>query len=201
MSSQNSTSMLRSGFFVALLVQVIAIVVTLAQTPGPALWTIVRAAALFGYVALFWAIVSSEYMRELRKLFGRPFLKLHHSLTVAAWVLILTHPLAYVILAGSPTVLVPIFSPLSSFLQWAGRTALYLFALATIAGLLRKSLKRYWKYVHKLNYVAFLLVFVHAWLIGTDLSSMLLRILWVVMAAVVLLVAVHKAVGTRQARR
>lgn len=199
MSNQAPPSMLRNGFFVALLVQVLAILVTLVQTPGPALWALVRTLALFGYVTLFWAIVSSEYMRELRKLFGRPFLKVHHTLTVIAWVLISAHPISYAILAGSPSVLVPIFSPLSAFLQWAGRTALYLFALATLAGLLRKTIKAYWKSVHKINYVAFILVFVHAWLIGTDLSSVLLRILWAVMAAAVLLVALHKTVGGRRA--
>jgi DMSO/TMAO reductase YedYZ heme-binding membrane subunit len=200
-TSQASPSTLRSAFFAALLVQLFAIVLTVAQTPGPALWTLVRTLALVGFVTLFWAIVSSEYMRELRKVFGRPFLKIHHTLTVIAWVLIVAHPASYAALAGSADVFVPIFTPLNSLLQWAGRPALYLFGLATLAGLLRKSVKAYWKYVHKLNYVAFLLVFVHAWLIGTDLSSTLLRILWAAMAAVVLWFALRKALGTSRKAR
>jgi DMSO/TMAO reductase YedYZ heme-binding membrane subunit len=188
--------MLRIGFWVALLVQVIAVLMALAQIPGPALWRLVRAAALFGYITLFWAIISSEYMRQLRKLFGRPFLNLHHLLTRVAWVLILAHPLAYAMLAGSATVLVPVFSPFDRFLQLAGRPALYLFALATIAGVVRNRIKRYWKLVHKLNYLAFAMVFAHAWLIGTDVrSSTVLQVVWLVMAGAVLLVAVHKTVS------
>ncbi len=173
----------------------VIILYTLFQTPAPALARVVRGAALFGYVMLFWVIVSSEYMRGMRKLFGRPFLKVHHFLMVIAWLLIVIHPLTVALRSNSLAVFVPIFSPFREFLVWAGRPALYLFALATLAARLRSSIKSTWKFIHWLNYLAFLLVFVHAWLLGTDVASGLLRVIWAAMAGIVLLVFLHKRLG------
>jgi DMSO/TMAO reductase YedYZ heme-binding membrane subunit len=195
--SESTKRIMRVGFLAAALTQLAIILVALAQTPAPPLYMAVRAAALLGYVGLFWLIVSSEYVRQMRALFGRVFLKVHHALSVVTWVLIAAHPLAFALFVNDTRVLVPIFSPAQQFLQWAGRTALYIFALATVGALARKSLKSSWRYLHKLNYLAFLLVFVHAWLIGTDLSSPLVKAVWLVMAVVVLAVALHKGIGRK----
>jgi len=193
--NSNRTRRLRWAIYITLLVQVIAVLYTLFQMPEPGLGMLGRGAALFGYTALFWSILSSEYMREMRKVFGRPFLKIHHSLAVIAWGLILTHPVSFALLSKDATVLVPVFSPFRTFLQLAGRPALYLVGVATVAGLLRRSIKKNWKVVHWLNYMAFLLVFIHAWLIGTDLASGLLRFIWATMAAIVLIVFARKRLG------
>jgi sulfoxide reductase heme-binding subunit YedZ len=139
--------------------------------------------------------VSSEYVRQMRALFGRVYLKVHHPVSVITWVLIVAHPLAFALFVNDAKVLLPVFSPLQQFLQLAGRPALYLFALATVGALVRRSLKTSWKYVHKLNYLAFLLVFIHAWLIGTDLNNPLVKVVWLLMAAIVLAVALHKVLG------
>jgi len=182
----------RLVIYAALLIQVVAIVYTLSQRPEPGLGMLIRGAALFGYTALFWLILSSEYVREMRKIFGRPFLKVHHPLGVIAWVLIVAHPMTFALQSRDPAVFVPIFSPFRSFLQWASRPALYLFALASVSALLRRRMKGTWRFIHWLNYLAFLLVFIHAWLIGTDLLSGLLRVIWATMAGIVLIVFVHK---------
>ena len=191
---QNQLSLMRYAFLVAVLVQVVLVLMALLQTPAPPIYLIVRAAALLGYIVLFWLIISSVYVREMLKLFGRPFLKAHHGLAVVSWVLIVAHPLAFALFSADWRVLLPVFSPLRRFLQLAGRPALYLIALASVAAIVRKSAKKNWRYVHRLNLLAFELVFVHAWLIGTDLASTPIRILWGVMAVIVVVVGLRKAV-------
>lgn len=193
----SSPRTLRLVFYLVLLIQVVAILYTLLQRPEPGLGMVVRVAALSGYTALFWAILASEYMREMRTLFGQPFLNVHHSLVRIGWVLIVIHPVTVALWSNSFTVLVPIFTPFSEFLLWAGRPALYLFLIATVAGIVRRRIKDWWKQIHWLNYLAFSLVFIHSWLIGTDLGSGLLRVIWAAMAGIVLYVFVHKRLGAR----
>jgi len=182
----------RTLVYLALLIQVAAIVYSLSLTASLELYTVVRAAALLGYVGLFWLIVSSEYVREMRKVFGRVYLKVHHPLAVVTWVLIVAHPLSYALLVSDPKVLLPVLWPLRRFLELGGRAALYLFALASVTAIVRRSLKKSWRYVHRLSFLAFPLVFIHAWLIGSDLISPLLQVIWVAMAVVVLVITVHK---------
>jgi DMSO/TMAO reductase YedYZ heme-binding membrane subunit len=170
---------------------------TLFSVPNPLWRTILRAAALFGYTALFLTILATEYMREMRKLFGRPFLLVHHRLALLALCLIALHPLTYALSTGSLSVLVPIWSPLRDFLTWASRPALYLILIATAAGVVRNRLKSQWKFIHWLNYVAFFLVFVHSRLLGSDMASGILRLAWAVMAAIVLVVLAHKRLFSR----
>jgi DMSO/TMAO reductase YedYZ heme-binding membrane subunit len=195
--SESTKRIARGGLVVALIIQLAVILLALVETPAPVLYTVVRAAALLGYVGLFWLIVSSEYVRQMRALLGRVYLKVHHPLSVITWVLIAAHPLGFALFVSDARVLLPVFWPLQQFLQLAGRLALYLFALATVGALVRRSLKRSWRYLHKLNYVAFHLVFIHAWLIGTDLGNPLVKALWLVMAVIVLVVAVRKGIGAR----
>jgi DMSO/TMAO reductase YedYZ heme-binding membrane subunit len=176
------------------LIQVIAIVASLIGSRTPGQYTVLRASALLGFVALFWAIVSSEYVREMRALLGTPYLRVHHALSRVAWVLILIHPLLSAAVFRDLGVMVPVFSPFDAFLRWAGRPALYLLALATVAAIWRSRSKRYWRSLHKLNYLGFLLVFVHAWLLGSDLKGTGMRVLWAMMAGAVVLIGLHKGV-------
>jgi sulfoxide reductase heme-binding subunit YedZ len=190
--SESTKRITRAGLVVALIIQSAVVLLALRQTPAPPLYMVIRAAALLGYIGLFWLIVSSEYVRQMRTLLGRVYLKVHHPLSVITWVLIVAHPLAFALFVNDAKVLLPVFSPLQQFLQLAGRPALYLFTLATVGALVRRSLKTSWRYLHKLNYLAFLLVFIHAWLIGTDLNNPVVKALWLVMAVIVLVVALHK---------
>ena len=173
------------------LVYAAAVLAPLLTRPSPPLYSVVRFAGMLGYVALFLTIVSSEYARELRHIFGRSFIKVHHGLAAAAWLLIISHPVAYALFTKDPGVFVPVWSPLRAFLMWAGRPALYLLALGTLAGFLRKGVK----YVHRLNYVGFWLIFAHSWMIGSDLRTTLLRGVWAAMAVVVLVLGLRRMIA------
>ena len=54
----------------------------------PLLTWAIRTAAVLGYLCVFVAALSSIYMRELVRWFGRPFVKTHHVVTVTGLILI-----------------------------------------------------------------------------------------------------------------
>jgi predicted ferric reductase len=155
---------------------------------------------MVGYVAIFAAIVSSAYMRELYRLLGRPFLWGHHVVSISGLILIVIHPLALATETASAAVFVPKFNSWLVFWQLGGRPALYLIAVASIGALLRKRWRKSWRNIHMLNYIAFLLGTVHAVLIGTDFGQPFLRLVPIAMALVVVGVFVRKRLGRRRAR-
>ena len=166
---------------------------------------VVRTCALVGYVSVFLAAVSSPYMRQLVRFFGRPFVKVHHVAAVAGLVAIVVHPLAVALNSGSLNVLVPVVSSWKAFLTWGGRVAVYLIGLAALAALLRTRYRQAWRFVHMLNYIAFLLVTVHAILLGSDFGgsdfgSVAMRVVAILMALVVVGTFVHKQIQRRQLR-
>ncbi|MBC7261932.1 MAG: ferric reductase-like transmembrane domain-containing protein [Chloroflexi bacterium] len=174
---------------------------TLFRNPAPALSMAVRATALFGYTAVFLTILSTEYPREMRKLFGKPFLTVHHILAVTGLILMILHAVLFALLTQDVRVFLPRFDSLRLFLALGGRPALYLFALAALAAVVRGRIRNVWRVIHWLNYLAFALAFVHSWLIGTDVSNPLLRSVWVVLTGIVLLVFIWKRLLRRRARR
>ena len=167
---------------------------------------LVRGAALLGYWAVFLSILSSAYLRELVRFFGRPFVKVHHVASVTGLALITVHPVAVSINTSSAAVFLPRFDSLRIFLTLGGRFAWYLIGIASLAALLRANLKRHWRTIHYFNYIAFFLASIHATLLGTTFSGQGVRaiILKVVVAAlslVVVYVFVRKQMGRRSRRR
>jgi predicted ferric reductase len=184
------------------LVGILALVLTIAVESldlwgTPLNWAI-RGAALLGYQSIFLAIVSSAYMRQLVRLFGRPFVQVHHVVSVAGLILITLHPLGVALDNATISVFVPRFDSVLVFLQLGGRLAWYLVALAALVALLRRSVGLPWRVVHGLNYIAFLLTTVHANLIGTDLQYTVTRAISIVMALVMVGVFVQKRLRRRR---
>jgi DMSO/TMAO reductase YedYZ heme-binding membrane subunit len=161
---------------------------------------IVRAAALFGYLFLFLGILSSEYRIQMKKVFDRPFLNIHHHLARAGVVLVLLHPLLVAYQSGLSAFL-PVFYPVMDFLMLAGRPAFYIILVAVLAGVFRKRIPKKWRSIHALNYLGFVLVFFHAWLIGTDLQYALMQVIWLAMALIVLTVYIHKHIMPTPVRK
>ena len=150
-----------------------------------------RVAGLFAYYFIFLAILSYEYMIPMKKVFGKGFIEVHHILAKVGILLMLIHPLAFAFEINSPYVFIPILFPLDQFMTFAGKSAIYLFMIAVFVSVIRKKIPRYWKKVHHLNYLGFLLVFIHAWFIGTDLQSEIMQTTWLLMALVVTGIFVH----------
>lgn len=177
-------------FLVTVIAAIIAFV--LLQAINTPLEMIDRAAGLFAYYFIFLAILSSEYIKQMKKVFGQGFIRVHHHLARLGISLMLLHPIAFAFERQSISVFIPVFYPFMEFLELAGRPAFYLIIIAVATGVYRKHIIRKWKKIHYLNYPAFLLIFIHSWLIGTDLNSTIMQLLWVCMALVIAAIFVHK---------
>jgi methionine sulfoxide reductase heme-binding subunit len=150
-------------FLLLLLIAAIPTVIMLTLRPSPTAYTqAARATALTGYLFVFFAIVSANYMQPLVRRFGRPFVTLHHWVSIAGLVLLTAHGLFIALSAGSLRVFIPDTSSWRNFWLFAGRPSWYLLLIAGGAALLRRQFKDGWLIVHYFTYVAFFMGTVHA---------------------------------------
>lgn len=158
----------------------------------------IRALALTGYQLVFWAILSSAYVPQLVRFFGRPFVKIHHLASIAGLVCITLHPILVAVDNRSAGVFLPRFDSVQVFLRLGGRPAWYLIALAVVAALLRQRIGGGWRAVHALNYLAFALATAHANLLGGNFQTPALRIGSWILAVAMLVVFVRRRVRARR---
>lgn len=181
---------------VLILVAVVALILSIwpvAATPlSDGLSNVIRVAALLGYLGVFLAIVSSHYMRELTRYFGRSFIKVHHMVSIVALAAMWIHALGVAWNVRSLGAFLPNFTSLHTFLLLGGRPALWLILVATLAALWRGRMRKNWRTIHWLNYVAFFLASAHAILIGSDFRALGMQVLAIVLSLIVVGVFVLK---------
>ncbi len=117
----------------------------------------------------------TPFLRDIRRVLGRPFLAVHHTFAAVGILLPTLHPVAVAIATADPAVFIPVFSPWTTFWTFAGRPALYILYIALAGVLLRTYIREYWRWVHGLMYVVLVLAIVHGNLIGTDFQNPILR--------------------------
>ena len=169
---------------IAALVLVGGAIVARQLIAGQVIWIswAYRTCALLGYLCVFVASGSALYLRELVRLFGRPFIKTHHVVTVTGLILLALHGLMVSISLGFG-VLIPKVSSWLLFFTWGGPVALYLIGIASLVALLRtSSLRKQWRYLHWLNYLAFFLATTHAILLGSEFRSAAMKAIPIVLA-------------------
>lgn len=127
------------------------------------------------------------------------FIKAHHNLARIGILLILVHPFTFVLQGRSIQIFSPI-SPTNIFIALGGRPALYLFLVAAGIAIYRKKY-RSWRKVHYLSYLAFLLVSIHAPMIGADFRFNIMRVLVLAMAVTVIAVFIDKRSTSGQKRK
>ncbi len=177
---------------------IVGLLIALRPSGTPLGWMI-RAAALLGYWAIFLAVISSAYTRELFQLLGHPFIKLHHGVALSGLILVTLHPLGVALRSSSLGVFVPAVSSLDAFLRLGGRPAWYLLGIAALAAAMRVRMKRSWRIIHYLTYAAFLLATVHAVMIGSDFVSPVMQALAIALAAVVAVSFARKRIKRQRA--
>jgi sulfoxide reductase heme-binding subunit YedZ len=190
----------RFEYLGALILGVAVVVVSLQfLQPGarPISW-VIRIAALMGYFCIFGAIVTSAYLRQMVRWFGRPFLKVHHALSIAGLVLVTIHPLAVARRALSLRVFIPAVDSWYRFFALGGRPAWYLLGVGALAAVLRGAIGKNWRLLHVLNYLAFWLATVHGFMIGASVQNGVMRVVFVAMALGVLAVFVQKRARARR---
>jgi predicted ferric reductase len=182
-----------------ILLIIVFITYIILQTPEEPIVMLRRFAGTFGYLTLFLAIITSEYMAKIKKITGLPFMKAHHNLARIGILLILIHPFTFVLQGRGIQIFSPI-SPTNIFIALGGRPALYLFLLAAGIAIYRKKYRN-WRKVHYLSYLAFLLVSIHALMIGDDFRFNIMRALVLAMTVTVIAVFIHKRSTSGQKSR
>ena len=155
-----------------------------------------RITGLAGIASLFIAILLSLLVRQSRQIFGVTYIKVHHFFSITGLLFISLHPIIMAIDFGTSRIFIPNFSSWNAFLVNAGRPALYLIYIATIAAILRRNIAKYWRYIHSLLYIAFILGAIHGILSGSDLRNTVLYVLYIVMITTVMVIFLYKRVLT-----
>ena len=152
---------------------------------------LVRAAAVVGYLCIFLAVVSSNYMRELTKYFGRPFIRVHHMASLTALAALVIHAVTVAWTWKMPAIFIP-------SMEMPQALAFWLLAVAALSAVFRKTIGRKWKYVHWVNYLVFLLGTLHAQTLGANFQHLGIRIVSVLMALIVVFLFVWKRTAKRR---
>jgi len=181
-----------------LIVAAVVVALQLLQPSAQPISWVIRTAALMGYFCIFGAIVTSAYLRQMIRWFGRPFLKVHHILSIAGLVLATVHPLAIAWQALSLRVFIPAVDSWYRFFALGGRPAWYLLGIGALVAVLRGVIGKNWRLLHTLNYLAFWLATVHGILIGTSVQNWAMRLVFGAMALGVLAVFVQKRLSARR---
>ena len=171
----------RNGYLLAALITVLFIVVTASVLLSPslsAISTAVRLAALLGLLSLSIAAIMTPFLPDIYRLFGRPFLKVHHLFAAAGLFFATLHPVLFAIALIDITVFIPLFGSLYDFLATGGRVALIALWIAFCAVLFREAIPKYWRPVHALMYLVIILAVIHGNLIGTDFTSPVIMVLF-----------------------
>lgn len=192
---QRVSTFKRPTIICAILLLYVSVAISVFLLPITSIYLIViQIAALFGYISLFLSTVLTNYVREVRVIFGKPFLSVHHWFASLGLILITVHPVMVAISAASLLVFIPDFSSWYTFWSLAGRPALYLAYIAALAGLLRNRIKRYWKYIHGFMYVVLTFAFVHGLLIGGSFQNPVIVVLFLMLLVIAYGVAIAKRI-------
>jgi DMSO/TMAO reductase YedYZ heme-binding membrane subunit len=183
-----------------IVVLIVVITLIILQNPEDPIVMVRRFAGTFAYLTIFLAIVSSEYIVKMRKISGLSFLNAHHNLARIGILLMLIHPITFILQGRGINIFSPVSFPVNPYIGYAGRPAFYLFLLAVGIALYRKKY-RGWLKVHYLNYLAFLLITVHALMLGDDFELNIMRMLALVMAVIVTAIFIHKRLIRRQKKK
>lgn len=177
---------------VMLLPLVLTAVALIASPSDYTLHAAVRGSAMLGYMYVFLGCLSSAFLKDITRYFGRPYLAVHHLIVRVGLTLLTIHGLTVAWDSMSAAVFLPRFGSVEGFLMWGGPPAYILIWVAVIAAFLRLSIGAGWRTLHWLNYIAFMLATAHGLMIGTDLAHPVPRWTATVMALIVIAVFFNK---------
>ncbi len=149
-------------------------------------------------------ILTQEFRSFFSKIMGPYFTKRYHII-VGTFTLLFAflHPILYYVTAlaqGSRLFDVAsgqVYAWPTRYFYLLGPLALLILICTALAGLLRRSkwLQKYWYSIHKLNYLLFIVAFLHSWNVGSDVqSTQIIRALWITYLIIVAFGFINKFV-------
>ena len=175
------------------------------MTPDQFLWVLARVTGLGSYAALAIGLVTGIALRTavFDWLGSNRLVRSLHEYTIVLWVpLAVIHVVSLLLDAtarvGLLDVLVPFHSSYGTLAIGLGALSLDVLLLVSIASYLKRRMRKdVWLWIHRLAYVAFVLVFLHAVLSGTDFSDPVVSAITWGSAAALLTLGVARLFGGR----
>jgi predicted ferric reductase len=167
-------------------------------------WIVARVAGLTSFLALSISVLSGLALRTavLDWLAGNRALRATHEFTAVLWVpLGLLHPLALLLDQTARVrpldLVVPFRMPYGTPAIGLGTVSLDLFVVVAVTAWMRRRLPAaLWRWLHRLAYPAFALLFLHALLGGSDFNDPLISAAtWAVAAILAVLSLARLAWG------
>lgn len=168
-------------------------------------WVLARVAGLSSYAALAIALVTGIALRTavLDWLGSNRALRSLHTYTTVLWIPLAALHLISLLLdttarIGLLDLVVPFHSAYATLAIGLGALSVDVLVLVTVTAFLRRQLNRnLWNWLHRLAYVAFALLFLHAVLSGTDFSDPIVSAITWAAASMLLLLALARAIWGR----
>jgi len=168
-------------------------------------WVLARVGGLSSYAALAVAMVTGIALRSaVLDWMGRNrALRALHEYTTALWIpLAVIHLLSLLLdktaRIGVLDLVVPFHSSYGTLAIGLGALSVDILVVVTVTALLKRRMhKSLWLWLHRLSYAAFALAFLHAVLSGTDFSDPIVSAITWAAAAMLLLLALARAIWGR----
>jgi predicted ferric reductase len=175
------------------------------MTTDQFLWVLARVAGLSSYAALAVALVTGIALRTavLDWLGSNRALRALHEYTTVLWIPLAGLHLVSLLLdktarIGLLDLLIPFHSSYASLAIGLGALSVDVLLLVTVTAFLKRRMnKELWLWMHRLAYVAFALIFLHAVLSGTDFSDPVVSAITWAAAAMLLFLALVRAIWGR----
>jgi len=168
-------------------------------------WVLARVAGLSSYAALAVALVTGIALRTavLDWLGSNRALRALHEYTTVLWIPLAGLHLLSLLLdttarLGLLDLVIPFHSTYGTLAIGLGALSVDVLLLVTVTAFLKRRMnKDVWVWLHRLAYVAFALIFFHAVLSGTDFSDPIVSAITWAAAAMLLLLALSRAIWGR----
>jgi methionine sulfoxide reductase heme-binding subunit len=176
-----------------------------AVTTDQFFWVLARVAGLGSYAALAIALVTGIALRTavFDWLGSNRTVRALHEYTIVLWIPLAALHLVSLLLDSTARIgvldlVVPFHSTYGTLAIGVGALSLDVLLVVTVAAYLKRRMsKALWLWVHRLAYVAFALVFLHAVLSGTDFSDPVVSAITWGSAAALLTLGVARLLGGR----
>ena len=168
-------------------------------------WVLARVSGLSSYAALAVALITGIALRSavLDRLGSNRSLRAVHEYTTLLWIPLAALHLLSLLLdstarIGLVDLVVPFHSSYGTLAIGLGALSLDVLLIVTVTAFLKRRMnKTAWLCLHRLAYAAFALIFFHAVLSGTDFSDPLVSAITWAAAAMLLLLAMARAIWGR----
>lgn len=126
---------------------------------------LMRLAGLYAFTLIVLQVGLGAMVDKLRPVFGAGIVRWHIWQGLVGFALGLAHPVAYGLAFGFE-----FLTRTDNVFVGLGRLSLLIMIFSVLSGLMRARpwIAKWWRWIHRLNYVLLVTVWIHSWNLGSD---------------------------------